>query len=475
MQIIKYTIITLIISLYITNKGFSTVIETDSANFLLIVKQININGNEKTKNQIILNELTFKEGDTISLKIIKSHINHSCNNLLNTPLFNFVTITYQYPIQGYVIFNINVEERWYWWPSVHLNYADRNFNTWLESRDMMRINYGFGLSKYNFRGKNEKIKFFASFGYKQYFSFSYQNINIDKNKRHIVGVDAIFLRKNEVAYNVIKNKEALYKDNQKYIYHLYKYSFSYTYRPRHNITNNFLLNYLSVEINDTVKIMNDIYLYKGQTKQSLMQFEYQLTFDYRDYKMYPLKGWLLQLYYTNYGMSLPMTKGMNIHTVRLKYNHHLQMTDRWYCGAGLTTKINSMAIPFYISEGLGYKENAIRGYEYYIIHGGQMFVSNNYLKYALLPKIVKKINFIPFEKFNKIHFSLYANMFFDFAYVADNFNEYKTAQNSFNDQWLYSTGISLDLVTYYDKTLRIDFSLNHIGEKGIFIHFKAPF
>jgi hypothetical protein len=40
---------------------------------------------------------------------------------------------------------------------------------------------------------------------------------------------------------------------------------------------------------------------------------------------------------------------------------------------------------------------------------------------------------------------------------------------------LWGRGFSIDYVTYYDKMLRIEFSVNELGEKGVFLHFSNPF
>ena len=40
---------------------------------------------------------------------------------------------------------------------------------------------------------------------------------------------------------------------------------------------------------------------------------------------------------------------------------------------------------------------------------------------------------------------------------------------------LWGKGIALDYITYYDQILRIEYSLNHLGEKGVFLHFSNPF
>ena len=38
-----------------------------------------------------------------------------------------------------------------------------------------------------------------------------------------------------------------------------------------------------------------------------------------------------------------------------------------------------------------------------------------------------------------------------------------------------SQGFSIDIVSYYDKLMRLEFSRNHLGETGFFIHFSNPF
>ena len=76
------------------------------------------------------------------------------------------------------------------------------------------------------------------------------------------------------------------------------------------------------------------------------------------------------------------------------------------------------------------------------------------------------------DQFKKSHYSLYLGLFSDLSYVSDNQNH---AENTLSNQLLFGNGISLDYVTYYDKLIRIEFSINHLGEKGVFLHFSNPF
>ena len=76
------------------------------------------------------------------------------------------------------------------------------------------------------------------------------------------------------------------------------------------------------------------------------------------------------------------------------------------------------------------------------------------------------------KQFNRAHYSLYIGLFSDMGYVTDN----QTSQtNDLSNSLLWGNGISIDYVTYYDKMLRIELSMNHLGEKGVFLHFSNPF
>ena len=47
-------------------------------------------------------------------------------------------------------------------------------------------------------------------------------------------------------------------------------------------------------------------------------------------------------------------------------------------------------------------------------------------------------------------------------------------RNNLSNSILIGRGLSFDFIIY-DKILRIEFSVNKLGEKGIFLHFSNPF
>ena len=44
-----------------------------------------------------------------------------------------------------------------------------------------------------------------------------------------------------------------------------------------------------------------------------------------------------------------------------------------------------------------------------------------------------------------------------------------------NNKFLGSAGVGIDIVTLYDVQVRIEYSINHLGQKGLFLHNEKGF
>ena len=99
-------------------------------------------------------------------------------------------------------------------------------------------------------------------------------------------------------------------------------------------------------------------------------------------------------------------------------------------------------------------------------------MSKTAIKYAIIKNKKYDLPYLKIKQFKKSHFSIYATIFSDFGYAKNN-TEF--INNSLTNTMLWGRGFSLDYVTYYDKLLRIEFSINELGEKGVFLHFSNPF
>ena len=61
--------------------------------------------------------------------------------------------------------------------------------------------------------------------------------------------------------------------------------------------------------------------------------------------------------------------------------------------------------------------------------------------------------------------------FFDSGYTVSSLDN---VNNFLNNTALFGGGLAIDFVTYYDLVLRVEYSINKLNEKGLFLHFIAP-
>ena len=183
-----------------------------------IICGIRISGNKVTKNKIVLRELTFGLNDTVDAGKLGDHFVRSGENLLKTSLFNYVY--FDSIAEGENLFQIYIqlEERWYTWPEIHFNHADRNLSAWWQSKDFSRMNYGLGLSQYNFRGRKEKIVIKGITGFTTQFALTYDNIYLDQEQKHSLNLAAFYENQNKLVYITRENVPQVFSDDHN-IYH----------------------------------------------------------------------------------------------------------------------------------------------------------------------------------------------------------------------------------------------------------------
>ena len=88
MFMLKKLLLTVLLILFI----FFSFLDLKANN--LVVYNIDLLGNKRTKEHIILRELTFKQGDTIAQNLLEKYLEQSKINLRNIELFNFIDIQY---------------------------------------------------------------------------------------------------------------------------------------------------------------------------------------------------------------------------------------------------------------------------------------------------------------------------------------------------------------------------------------------
>lgn len=441
----------------------------------IIIDDILVTGNHKTRTKIILRELVIRKGDSTYISNIEYIKSRSQQNLINTSLFNFVTIKDSInPINKQTILLIDVKERWYIWPQIIFEVQDRNFNQWWLTKDLFRINYGAALDFNNFTGNKDVLSLIARFGYTERLGFSYRIPYI--NKAQTVGLNVSYLlnRNNEINYKTENNKLFFHRDYHKYVRTETEAKIGITYRKnlyqRHGIE----IEYNTATINDTIKKLNPIYFYNKKTFIEYISLQYRYVLDLRDNKPYPLNGWLAEISATKDGLDLLKNEFIDNSNLIIDVRYFKKLAHRIYLANELKTRISNINTPtYYFNKALGWNNDFVRGYEYYVIDGQNYALGKLSFKYQLVkPRVIDLQQLKRLKKFNRIPYAIYICTFGDAAYVKeDYFNKTNVLSNTF----IYGYGIGLDLVTYYDNVIRMEYSVNKQLEHGFFLHFTAGF
>ncbi len=436
------------------------------------ISSIAIEGNDKTKEQYILRELVFGVGDTISLEKWDEKKKRSIQNLINTALFHSANISLKRERGNYCKVIIQVVERWYLWPIPQVEIDERNFNTWWETKSLSRASAGVFLTHNNMRGRGEMLKVLLMLGYNKQLGLSYEFPYLNKKKTFGFGFESIYTLRHEVNALTDSNRQVYLKTPDSPIQRDLINAIQFTYRPKYYVSHLLQLRYRKYVFADTLINFNSCYSSQQNSELQYFGFYYKFKLDHRDYKPYPLSGYYADMEVFKYGMGI-FHNDLNVLRFKTTLRKYWQYSRRWFSAIGLIAQVSNHHFqPYLIERGLGYGRDFVRAYEYYVIDGQDYIVFKSNLKFSLLPKRFYKLSIIKSDKFNNIPISIYMNMFADAGYVNNNQNY--NVSNTLPNTFLYSGGLGVDFVSYYDAVARVEWSVNALGESHLYLHFIAP-
>ncbi|MCB0768932.1 MAG: BamA/TamA family outer membrane protein [Flavobacteriales bacterium] len=438
---------------------------------LLRVQGVSVRGNRITKERIIVREMVAREGDTLSHIALYEKLERSRQNLMNTGLFNTVTVIPVYMDRTHVLLEVTVNERWYLWPALIFDLADPNFNTWWLTKDFDRVNYGAYLYRYNMRGRNETGYIKAQFGYTRQFAFRYKVPNMDAKQRWGFSVGGSYFQQAEVTAGTVNNERELIRNFDGSNRDEWKADLEVTLRRSHDVRHAWRLNYTQADVTDTITKVAVDYFDGPMTNTRFLGLGYTLLWDRRDSRAYPRSGHYEELRVDRYGLGLFDEASPDITTLYVTTNQWWRPHEKWTFGLSLRGKYTIGTPPYYVQEGLGYK-HYVRGFEYYVIDGEHFALGKGNVVFQLVKPRTRRIEGIPMEAFRTLYIAVYLNLFTDVGHVWDD----RYAQVNFlANTWTNGNGIGVDLVTSYDQVVRGEYTVNNLGEHGFFLHFTQPF
>ena len=435
-----------------------------------VIQSVQFIGNKLTKNFIVFRELDFELGDTLDNEEFIQRLEQSKKNILNTSLFNFARIDLAYADSNKVHVYVHLTERWYLFPLPIFEIDDNNFNTWWKDKDFSRINYGMQVSHNNVRGRKERLSATAKFGFTERLRISYSIPYINKKRRSGLGLGISYNRLDEIVYNTLNNKRLLYKHKDGDAIRNFSAGVTYRYRKKIFNSHSVGLEYDYNNIVDTVRQLNSEYLGNNLRKTNYFNLFYNFTSDKRDSKNYPLVGSFFNVNVKKFGLGLTNSP-VDLLNIQMQVRKYIELKNRWFAAGSIRGVLAANDNqPYLLRNGLGYNSFMIRSYELSVIDGQNIGLAKAQLKYQLIQPRDMNIGLIP-EQFGKFHFAVYLGVFTDLAFVNDQVNY---PRNELADELQMGSGIGLDFVSYYDFTLRTEFSINKFGDSGLFFHFVAP-
>jgi hypothetical protein len=269
-------------------------------------------------------------------------------------------------------------------------------------------------------------------------------------------------RNRETFFRTDSNKLEFARAKDRDMLHIFETYLTYIYRPAYNTRHLVQLGYRDFNIDDSLRSLNPDY-FNGGTRANFMELVYRLELNRVDNWNYPLVGTKVIGIFTNrFGIN-----GVSYQSfINLEAGIYRNFARKWYWDAVFRGRVMFPEKPPYGlfgATGMGSTTDYMRGYEYYVIDGPQYGLIRTDLKYELLNYSIKGIP-IPFLKVIPIR--LYPKIFVD---VGGSRNPYP-GNSKFNNRLLYSGGFGIDILSAYEVRLRIEYSFNHLGENGLFLH-----
>jgi len=442
---------------------------------ILTLNRVLIIGNKVTRDQIITRELSLKPGDTITAKRLQHVLTRDRNKIYNLRLFNTVTIRLLQLSGRDIDLLVEVTERWYTFPVPIFELSDRNFNEWWQNynHDFGRINYGIRLYQYNFRGRNETLRFTAQFGFTRQFQLLYRIPYIDKKQKQGLIFDFDYGEPKNVAY-FTENHKYVFLEARQTLKKSIGAGITYTYRKSFYSTHAIRAEYNNSEVEDTVAMLNSNYYRNGKTKQQYASISYSFNSDHRDIQAYPLHGYQFTGYIEKTGLGF----GGDVNQVvsNLTFAYHTEVARNLFLSnfsSGLISSPSTQPYNFYTA--LGHQKQFIRGYEIYVIEGPKFVLNKTTLKKRIFSH-AWNLESMPLNQFKHFPLSIYLKGYLDIGYV-QNYPHYEEIKinNTLSNRFLAGTGAGIDLVILYDNVVRLEYTFTREQTHGFFFHLKKEF
>lgn len=428
----------------------------------LYLKSILIEGERKTKDVVVLRELSVSPGTWLPARNLPQLLRQNEQRLMSMALFNKVTLSWDSLSRDTFSLRIELIDRFPIFPEGNIEFVDRYFNVWWKEQDMdlRRINLGLTLNHNNFRGNGEVISVTGQLGYTPMVGLAYSRPFAGKGQKLGYGFSVFGLQNREIGYQTRYNKVNFYRDDHNFMLRRFEFGSLLQYRPAYASTYSLEFKYFHYWISRTIRNLNPDYLGGGRTEDNILQFRFRYQWNGVDNWNYPLEGRrIIGILEQNFMMNGKHSQT----TLNLQADQYVHPFAHWYASLIFRARWSFPYPQAYIfQKNLGYDYHYLRGFEYYVIDGPAFALLRANVKRMLLDKKI----YLPVRYLEVVPLRVLAKVYGDagFSYNPD------AAYDRLNNRLLYAWGVGIDIITLYDIKLRIEYTFNSLSEKGLFLH-----
>lgn len=432
----------------------------------VIVKEIIIEGNARTNASIIQREMTLAVGDSVLIAELSSKMERSRNNIFNRNLFITVSVSEAQRFDNQVVVKVVVKERWFLLIVPVFYLADRNFNEWWydRGRDLRRVTYGIQMQHINLTGNADELTVKAYGGFIPYAELAYNRPYVDKRKRMGVGGKFFYSTQRSMPFRTWNDKLDFITTEDRMRERwggFVEYNLRNALYHAHSVS----VGFNSSTVADTILALNNNYFFNDGNTQRYFSLSYSYTFDKRDNRQYALKGKVFAVQATKFGLS--KQDDVNQFSITSQYFWYFPIAGKFYGDINLRGKLSLPRLqPYTTTNGLGFRNNLVRGYDLYVIDGQDYGLIKSNVKYQVLNRVFDLSRYMKIKQFNTLPIAAYLSSFADVGYVKNYYPEFSNSR--LGNRSLLGYGIGLDVVTWYDTIGRFNYSFNHLGERKFF-------
>jgi len=433
-----------------------------------VIQDIRLEGNKHTRDRIILRELTFSIGDTISLDQLPKVLKESEEWVLNTGLFNEGKVFLEGPAEhGQVV--VSVKEALYIFPTPVFELVDRNIKVWWiqHNRSFQRMRIGGDFVHTNLTGNGDRFKVQAKFGYSHQYTLEYTTPYLDKQQRIRLSLAGDFAKYREINYSNSGNIQFFHRNEERFVFFRWNALAALTYRPKNHTWHTFGLEYRNNRIDPSVASdLNPDFFLDGRIRQRYLSLFYRFEYQKVDVRPYPWSGFFFHAFVRKDGLGLHTDRNNLFLQPDLGIYVPLGKRFNTVFEAGGKFSLIRQRQPFNDYRALGFGKAYLYGYDLYVVDGLDMLYFRNRLRMRLVDFRVNFGKVMPIKSLRSMPVRLVGSLNSSVGFVHDPFN---ADFNTFGNQILYGLGVGLDIIFFYDKVLRFEYSYNHLFENGLFL------